>query len=109
MTQGGFYMTQLVLEIVNVDEDAAEKVARQTIELLSPILKVKSKTLVVEPHDDYRGVWARIDIDLPDDANLSYKTSVVSSTKGIINILLYLNNKANIYVSITGKPNEGEK
>jgi hypothetical protein len=107
MTQGGFHMTQLVLEIVNVDEDVAEKVARQTIEVLSPILKVKNKTLVVEPHDDYRGVWAKVDIDLPDDANLSYKTSVVSSTKGIINVLLYLNNKANVYVSITGKTNEG--
>lgn len=99
-------MTALAIEIVNVDEDQAENTVRLAIEAISSITKVKSKTLTIEPHDDYRGVWARINIDLPSDANTAYKTSLVSTIKGFINTQLYLNNKAGVHVSIT---NEGEK
>jgi hypothetical protein len=99
-------MTALAIEIVNVDEDLAEKTVRLAIEAISSITKVKSKTLAIEPHDDYRGVWARVDIELPSDANTAYKTSLVSSIKGIINTQLYINNKAGVHVSIT---HEGDK
>ena len=75
-------MAALAVEIVNVDEDVAEKVARQAIETISKITKVKSSTLEVQPHDDYRGVWLRVDIDLPSDGNKSYKTSLVSTLQG---------------------------
>jgi septum formation topological specificity factor MinE len=108
MIQGGIYMAALAVEIVNVDEDAAEKVARQAIELISKIVKVKSNTLEVQPHDDYRGVWLRVDIELPSDVNKSYKTSLVSTLKGLIENPLYLNNKAGIHVSIQ-ETNKGEK
>lgn len=101
-------MNVLAVEIVNVDEDVAEKVARQAIELISTLVKVKSKTLDIQPHDDYRGVWARVDIELPSDANKPYKTSLVSSTKGLIETQLYLNNKAGIHVSLR-ETNEGNK
>lgn len=101
-------MNTLAVEIVNVDEDVAEKVARQAIELISTLTKVKSKTLVIEPHDDYRGVWARVEIELPSDANKSFKTSLVSTTKGLIETPLYLNNKAGVHVSIR-ENDEGNK
>jgi hypothetical protein len=99
-------MTALAIEIVNVDEDVAEKTVRLAIEAISSITKVKSKTLVIDPHDDYRGVWARVDIELPSDANTAHKTSLVSSLKGLINTQLYVNNKAGVHVSIT---HEGDK
>ena len=101
-------MAALAVEIVNVDEDVAEKVARQAIETISKITKVKSSTLEVQPHDDYRGVWLRVDIDLPSDVNKSYKTSLVSTLKGLIETPLYLNNKAGIHVSIQ-ETNRGDK
>jgi hypothetical protein len=94
-------MTALAIEIINVDEDVAEKTARLAIEAISPITKVKSKTLTVEPHDETRGVWAKVDIDLPNDVNAAYKTSLVSTIKGFVNTQLYANTKANVYVSIT--------
>lgn len=93
-------MTVLAIEIVNVDEDVAEKVARQAIDLISTIAKVKIKTLVTQPHDDYRGAWTQVDIDMPNDANKSYRTSLVSSLKGLLETQLYLNNKASVYVSL---------
>jgi hypothetical protein len=99
-------MTALAIEIVNVDEDVAEKTVRLAIEAISSITKVKSKTLTIEPHDETRGVWAKVDIDLPNDANTAYKTSLVSTLKGFVNTQLYVNNKASVYVSIT---NEGDK
>jgi len=101
-------MTALAVEIINVDEDVAENVARQAIETISKIVKVKSKTLEVQPHDDYRGVWLRVDIDLPGDVNKSYKTSLVSTVKGLIETQLYINNKAAVHVSIR-ETNEGNK
>ena len=67
-------MAVLAVEIVNVDEDVAENAARQAIDLISKITKVKSKTLLLEPHDEYRGAWVRVDIDLPSDANRSYES-----------------------------------
>jgi hypothetical protein len=60
-------MTALAIEIVNVDEDVAENSVRLAIEAISSITKVKSKTLTIEPHDEARGVWAKVDIDLPND------------------------------------------
>ena len=56
MIQGGIQMAVLAVEIVNVDEDVAENAARQAIDLISKITKVKSKTLLLEPHDEYRKI-----------------------------------------------------
>ena len=101
-------MAVLAVEIVNVDEDVAENAARQAIDLISKITKVKSKTLLLEPHDEYRGAWIRVDIDLPSDANRSYESSLVFAVKGLIETQLYLNKKAGIHVSIR-ETNEGNK
>jgi hypothetical protein len=47
--------------IINVDEDVAEKAFNNALAALSLInlIKVSPKSVVVEPHDDFRGIAAR--------------------------------------------------
>jgi hypothetical protein len=67
-------MKRLVVYVINVDEDLAEKALNSAIEATSflPFIDVKKKSLTVEPHDDYRGIVASFDYELsitdPDDA-----------------------------------------
>ena len=74
-------MKRLVVYVINVDEDVAEKAFDNAIEATSllPFVDIKKKTINVEPHDDYRGIIAHFDYDLtildPDNANIK-KASV---------------------------------
>ena len=74
-------MKRLVVYVVNVDEDVAEKAFNNAVEATSllPFVDIKKKTINVDPHDDYRGIVASFDYDLslsdPDNANMK-KASV---------------------------------
>jgi hypothetical protein len=74
-------MKRLVVYVINVDEDVAEKAFNNAIEATSllPFVDIKKKTISVEPHDDYRGIVASFDYDLtipdPESANIK-KASV---------------------------------
>jgi len=69
-------MKRLVVHVVNVDEDMAEKAFNNAIEATSllPFVDIKTKTISIEPHDDYRGIIASFEYDLtianPDNANM---------------------------------------
>jgi hypothetical protein len=62
-------MKQLVVYIINVDEDVAEKAFNRSIDALAllNIIKFSPKTVSVEPHDDYRGIVARLNYTYVDD------------------------------------------
>ena len=62
-------MKQLVVYVVNVDEDVAEKAFNRSIDALAllNIIKFSPKTVSVEPHDDYRGIVARLNYTYVDD------------------------------------------
>jgi hypothetical protein len=69
-------MKKLVVYVVNVDEDVAEKAFNNAVEATSllPFVSIKTKTVSIEPHDDYRGIVASFEYDLsiadPDNANM---------------------------------------
>jgi hypothetical protein len=58
-------MKRLVVYIVNVDEDIAEKALRNAIDSLVPLdlVKISPKSVEVEPHDDYRGIVAKFEYE----------------------------------------------
>ena len=58
-------MKKLVVYIVNVDEDIAEKALRNAVDSLVPLglTKVSPKSVEVEPHDDYRGIVAKFEYE----------------------------------------------
>jgi len=58
-------MKRLVVYIVSVDEDIAEKALRNAIDSLPSLslVKVSPKSVDVEPHDDYRGIVAKFEYE----------------------------------------------
>jgi hypothetical protein len=79
-------MKRLVVYVVNVDEDVAEKAFNNAVEATSllPFVDIKKKTINVDPHDDYRGIVASFDYDLslsdPDNANMKKASVAVHET-----------------------------
>jgi len=58
-------MKRLVVYIVSVDEDIAEKALQNAIDSLPSLnlVKVSPKSIDVEPHDDYRGIVAKFEYE----------------------------------------------
>ena len=58
-------MKKLVVYIVSVDEDIAEKAFRNAIASLTSLelIKTSPKSIQVEPHDDYRGIVAKFEYE----------------------------------------------
>lgn len=79
-------MKKLVVYVINVDEDIAEKAFNNAIEATSllPFVDIKKKSISVEPHDDYRGIIASFNYDLsisdPDNANMKKASVAVHET-----------------------------
>jgi hypothetical protein len=79
-------MKRLVVYVINVDEDVAEKAFNNAVEATSflPFVDIKKKSISVEPHDDYRGIVASFDYDLsisdPDAANTKKASIAVHDT-----------------------------
>ncbi len=79
-------MKRLVVYVINVDEDVAEKAFNNAVEATSllPFVDIKKKTITVEPHDDYRGIAASFEYDLsisdPDNANMKKASVAVHET-----------------------------
>ena len=53
---------RLDVYIINVDEDVAEKAFKQAVDALNQLdlILISPKSVVIEPHDDYRGVTATL-------------------------------------------------
>ena len=79
-------MKRLVVHVVNVDEDVAEKAFNNAVEATSllPFVDIKTKTISIEPNDDYRGIVASFEYDLsipdPDNANMKKAAIAVHDT-----------------------------
>jgi hypothetical protein len=79
-------MKRLVVYVINVDEDVAEKAFNNAVEATSllPFVDIKKNSVDVEPHDDFRGIVASFDYDLsipdPDDASMKKAAIAVHDT-----------------------------
>ena len=53
-------MKKFTAYVINVDEEIAEKVFRKAVDAVSQLdlVIVPPRSIVIEPHDDYRGVVA---------------------------------------------------
>jgi hypothetical protein len=101
MTKGGHLKTKnIAIEVVNIDDAIADNAVRTTIKLLSTIIPLKVDSLLIEPHDDVRGVWARINLDRPQDASASFEKYVASAIKALINMNIHNITSAVVHVRI---------
>jgi hypothetical protein len=59
-------MKRCTIQVVNVDEDVAEKALEKAVDALSRLVSTvtfKEKSITVDPHDDYRGIYASFDYE----------------------------------------------
>lgn len=93
-------MQNIAIEVVNLDDVLAEKAVRTTIDLLSTIIPLKTDSLRIEPHDEIRGVWARIDLEKPEKPSASFEKHVAAAVKALINVNIHNITSAVIHVRI---------
>lgn len=93
-------MKNIAIEVVNLDDALAEQSVKTAINLLSTIIPLKVDTLLIEPHSDVRGVWARVDLDEPEVPSSSFEKYVASAVKALVNLQLHNITSAVIHVRI---------
>jgi hypothetical protein len=88
-------MKRLVTYVINVDEEIAEPAFIKALDIINshmPNVFVDKKTLLVEPHDDYRGIYASVEFDYRDiDDEKKRKASqvIIDSVKDIVKMQLW--------------------
>lgn len=102
MTKGGT-LRNIAIEVVNLDDHLAEGAVKSTVQVLSTILPLRTKTLIIEPHDDVRGVWARLEMDDPEKISPAFDKHVVATFKALINMQLHGITSAVVHVFVDEK------
>lgn len=88
-------MKRLVTYVINVDEDVAESALVKALDIINtnmPHVLINKKTLTVEPHDDYRGIYARIEFDykgLDDDKKRKASQVLVDMVGYLVKLQLW--------------------
>lgn len=103
MTQKDTLMKRYAIEVVNVDEELAEKAVRESVAALAKVCsQIKSKSLKVEPHDDTRGVYCGIDVDDSEHQSPVFVRAILDSFKSVVALSVYPA-KPQIYIHTTGE------
>jgi hypothetical protein len=98
-------MSTLVVEVINVDDDVAESALKHALNGLneSSVVSVKLPSLHIEPHDDYRGIIAKV--DLKEDSSKSgaegHRVRIMRTLNSFITMELQGNSKAKVQVQFT--------
>ena len=82
-------MRIVAIEVANVDELLAENAVQAAVEMLSTVVPIKPKSLKIEPHDDVRGIWTRVQMEDPEKTSASFEKYLVGAFKALINLQLH--------------------
>lgn len=94
-------MRRVAIEVTSVDEPMAEGAVASATRALSDMLSISVNKLHVEPHDDVRGVWAEIDVPLPENLSSNFEQLVVNAYKSLVLLALGPASKsANVHVTV---------
>lgn len=102
-------MPKVAVELINIDEDQAEKFVQKTIETLAQVVQPIKKSVVVEPHDDVRGIWARFDVKETESPSPSYNKALVAAVKSLLMMQIHPNTKAVVHVIVSNDKGEKEE
>lgn len=95
-------MKRYAIEVVNVDEELAEKAVRESVTALATICpQIKVKSLRIEPHDDTRGVYCGLDVDDSEHQSPVFVRLILDSLKSAVSLGVYPA-KPQIYVHTAG-------
>ena len=85
-------MKRLVTYVINVDEEVAEPAFIKALEIINshmPNVFINKKSLFVEPHDDYRGIYASVEFDYRDIDDEKASQVIIDSVKDLIKMQLW--------------------
>lgn len=95
-------MKKYAIEVVNVDEELAEKAVRLSVAALSTVCpQIKTKSLRVEPHDDTRGVYCGLEVDDTEHQSPVFIRLILDSLKSAVSLGVFPA-KPQIYVHTAG-------
>lgn len=101
-------MSKVAVELINIDEDLAEKAVQKTIDALAVIVQPIKKSIEIEPHDDVRGIWAKFDIKDTITPSSSYNKALVAAVKSLILMQESINSKVNVHVTVYDDKGDNE-
>lgn len=94
-------MRKVILEVTSIDEDLAAKHVRNAIGSLALVIpELQHETIVIEPHDDTRGVFVGIDLALSGKQTGGYISQLVTTIRNLL-LLLALPTKPDIKINVT--------
>lgn len=88
-------MKRLTTYVINVDDAIAEPAFEKAIDIINstmPHILINKKTLYVEPHDDYRGIYARVDFEfkgIDDNKRVKASQTLIDAVKDIVKLQLW--------------------
>jgi len=100
-------MLKVAVELVNIDEVLAENNVKKTVDALALVAQPIKKSLVIEPHDDVRGVWASFTVKEPEDYSPMYDKALVAAIKSVVLVQEYVGKNANVHVTVSN--DKGDK
>ncbi len=96
-------MKRYAIEIVNVDEELAEKAVSDSVMTIAKICpQIKTKSLRIEPHDDTRGVYCRLDVDYSEHQSPVFVRLILDTLKSAISLSMFPA-KPQVYVHTAGE------
>jgi hypothetical protein len=94
-------MRIVAIEVAGIDDDMAEQAVKSATKGLSDILQISINKLNIEPHDDTRGVWARIAVPRPENLASNFEQLVANAYKALVLLALGPANKsASVHVTV---------
>ena len=102
-------MPKVAVELINIDEDLAEKAVGKMIDALALIAQPIKKSILIEPHDETRGIWAKFELKDPEESTTSsYRQALVAAVKSFLLMHTHINNKVNVHVTVYNDKGDNE-
>jgi hypothetical protein len=102
MTEGEV-LQNIAIEVVNMDDFLAETAVRTAVTTLATYIPLDLSTLTVEPHDDIRGVWARVVLTNDEKMTGEYSKLIIAALKSLIGLTVLNVKSPAIQIFITEK------
>lgn len=87
---------KLVIEILGTDEELATNRLQESLPGIAQLLNVVEDSLVIEPHDEARGIWSSIDIY----TDVSKHEGIIAFIKGLVHYKLNVTGSSKLRISI---------
>jgi hypothetical protein len=87
---------RLTIEILGTDEELATERLQESLPVIAQLLDVVEDSLVIEPHDETRGIWSSIQVY----TDLDRYEGIIAYIKGLIHYKLNVTGSSKLRIGI---------